>query len=91
MTVSNVVVASGSPAEVVAILEDCYGNPVSGVKVKIVVGDSDITIVTDVHGRASWLILDLAPGEYNVSARSSGVDSRYAESKGYGKVIVYGS
>jgi hypothetical protein len=89
LTVHDVVVASGSPAEVSVTLKDCYGNPVKGVKVKIVVGDSVLTTTTDIHGQVNWIILDLAPGEYRISARSSGVDSRYAESKAYGKAIVY--
>ena len=89
LTVRDVVVKRGSPAVVVATLKDCYGNTVSDVKVKIVVGDLTKTAKTDAKGQVSLDISGLAPGAYNVSARSSGVDSIYAESKDHAKAVIY--
>ena len=88
LTVPDVTVDGTSSALVVATLKDSYNYRVSGVKVKIVVGDLTKTTKTDENGQVSLDISDLAPGEYKISARSSGVSEIYNESKAIAKATV---
>ncbi len=89
LTVNDVVVKKDDDAVVAVYLKDDYGNPINGVKVKIVVGDSKLIYKTSGQGVLRWAISYFDPGVYKISARSSGVDIRYAESKAYAKLVVY--
>jgi predicted outer membrane repeat protein len=88
LTVPDVIAVGDSPAFVVATLKDSYGNAVSGVNVKIVVGDLTKTVKTDANGQVSLDISGLAPGEYKISARSSGTSDIYKEAKATAKTII---
>jgi hypothetical protein len=87
--VPDVTVDGSSSGLVVATLKDSYNNLVSGVKVKIVVGDLSKTAKTDENGQVSLDISGLAPSEYKISARSSGTGDLYNEAKATAKAIVY--
>ena len=88
LTVPDVVVDGSSPAVVVATLKDSYNNIVSGVNVKIAVGGLSIVEQTDENGQVSLDISSLAPGNYKISARSSGVSDIYNESRATAKATV---
>jgi hypothetical protein len=88
LTVPDVIAVGNSSAVVVATLKDSYGNIISGVNVKIVVGDLSVVAKTDENGQVSLDISDLAPGQYKISARSSGVNGIYKEAKTSAKAII---
>ena len=88
LTVPDVYVIGNSSAVVVATLKDSNGKAISGVNVKIVVGDLSVTAKTDAKGQVSLDVSSLAPGQYKVSARSSGVSDIYKEAKVTAKLIV---
>ncbi len=89
LTVPDVVVVGNSTGVVVATLKDSYGNVVSGVNVKIVVGSLSKTAKTNKNGQVSLEISGLAPGEYTISARSSAQSAIYKESRTTAKAIIY--
>ena len=88
LTVPDVFVIGNSSGAVVATLKDSYGNLISGVNIKLAIGNLTVTAKTDAKGQVSVDVSDLAPGVYKVSARSSGVSEIYKEAKAYAKVIV---
>jgi uncharacterized protein YjdB len=88
LTVPDVIAVGNSSAVVVATLKDSYDNLISGVNVKIVVGDLSVVAKTDENGQVSLDISDLAPGQYKISARSSGVSEIYKEAKTSAKAII---
>jgi hypothetical protein len=88
LTIPDVVSVGNSSAVVVATLKDSYDNLIGGVNVKIVVGDLSVVAKTDENGQVSLDISDLAPGQYKISARSSGVSEIYKEAKTSAKAII---
>jgi uncharacterized protein YjdB len=88
LTVPDVIAVGNSSAVVVATLKDSYDNLIGGVNVKIVVGDLSVVAKTDENGQVSLDISDLAPGQYKISARSSGVSEIYKEAKTSAKAII---
>lgn len=82
-----VVVGDTTGTVVVATLKDQYGNIISGLKVKLVVGNMTKIAKTDENGQISMDISDLEPGVYKVAARSATTDI-YQEVKAYAKAII---
>ena len=89
--IPDVIVVGNSTGVVVATLKDSYGNVVSGVNVKIVVGDLSIVDATDENGQVTLDITSLKPGEYTISARSSRQTDIYKEARTTAKAIVSAS
>ena len=86
--IPKVNVKYGDKGIVVATLKDARGNPVSGVKVKLVVGNLTQITRTDENGQVSLDISSLKPGDYKIGARSASTCA-YNEVKGYSTASIY--
>ena len=71
----------------VTILNDIYGNAVSGVNVKVTVGSLTKTLKTDADGKVSLDVSSLAPGTYTASVKSAAT-SIYESASATAAVVV---
>ena len=86
LTIPNVAIDYGTGVAV-ATLKDADGNVVSGVKVKLVVGNLTKIARTDKNGQISLEFSDFKPGVYRIAARSAST-CIYNEVKAYAKATV---
>ncbi|WP_407422919.1 Ig-like domain-containing protein [Methanobrevibacter sp.] len=88
LTIPDVVVPYNTSGKVVATLTDFInGNPIVGVKVKLVLGDIKKTVRTDANGSISVSTKNLAIGDYIASA-SFAENKIYFGSSAAAKVLV---
>jgi hypothetical protein len=86
LTIPNVAIDYGTGVAV-ATLNDANGNAVSGVKVKLVVGNLTKIARTDANGQISLKFSDFEPGVYRIAARSAKT-CIYNEVKAYAKATI---
>ncbi|WP_407422855.1 Ig-like domain-containing protein [Methanobrevibacter sp.] len=87
LTAKNVVANQGASTRFYVTLNDADGNPLTGVKVHMVLGDIDKTVKTDANGRISASLKNLAAGNYTAKISCAGTEI-YGASKTTASVVI---
>uniref|UniRef100_UPI00388EEC69 carboxypeptidase regulatory-like domain-containing protein n=1 Tax=Methanobrevibacter sp. TaxID=66852 RepID=UPI00388EEC69 len=74
LSAKDVVAVYNVSSRLYVTLTDAKGNPISGAKVNLVLGDINKTVKTDAKGRVSASTKNLDPGNYTAVASFAGYD-----------------
>ncbi|WP_407424168.1 DUF3344 domain-containing protein [Methanobrevibacter sp.] len=87
LAAKDVVADQGSSTRFYVTLKDVDGNPLTGVKVHLVLGSIDKTVKTDANGRISASLKNLAAGNYTAMISCDGTEI-YAASSATASVVI---
>ncbi|WP_407424235.1 Ig-like domain-containing protein [Methanobrevibacter sp.] len=87
LTAKDMVAKQGSSTRFYVTLKDADGNPLTGVKVHLVLGDIDKTVKTDARGRISASLKNLAAGNYTAMVSCDGTEI-YGASSTTASVVI---
>ncbi|WP_407422357.1 Ig-like domain repeat protein [Methanobrevibacter sp.] len=87
LAAKDMVVDPNTNSRFYVTLKDGDGNPISGVKVHLVLGDIDKTVKTDANGRISASLKNLAAGSYTASISCAGTEI-YGASSTTASVVI---
>ncbi|WP_407422681.1 Ig-like domain-containing protein [Methanobrevibacter sp.] len=87
LTAKDIVAKQGSSTRFYVTLNDADGNLLTGVKVRLVLGNIDKTVKTDANGRISASLKNLAAGNYTATISCAGTEI-YGASSTTASVVI---